>query len=81
MRGWIVLAYNKIPPLADDDAILHDNRAIGLVALAHGLVAKSAGVLEKAGLGLFSRLHDRRLGMGRGRSQQRSQGGQDECPG
>jgi hypothetical protein len=39
MRGRIMLADYKIPALPNDDAISHDNSAVALISLAHGLVA------------------------------------------
>jgi hypothetical protein len=51
MRRGVVVAYHKIPALADDQTGPNNECAIGLIALAHRLITQSASVRQKSRLG------------------------------
>ena len=51
MRGRIALQHDVVPALADDHTIAHHHGAIGLIALAHRLVAQCARPREERGPG------------------------------
>src|ERR1043166_5137146 len=58
--GGIPVQHHAVPALANDGPVAHDDGAVGLVALARGLVAQGAGPRQEPGLGSLVTLDERR---------------------